>query len=85
MIEFIPFMLIILGFDPDQPSDIALERVFGLYATIEACEEAGVRLTGERANEADGDEARVVQYRCLEAPAPREMMQAFEELQKSPK
>lgn len=77
MIEIIPYMLIILGFHPDHPDEVGIERPQFLFVSKQECDEAGVRMT-DRMNEAAADKSGArYEFRCLETPAPTEYEDAF--------
>ena len=77
MIEILPYMLIILGFHPDHPGEIGVERPQILFVSKQECEQAGARMT-DRMNEAAADKSGArYEFRCLEAPADTEYEDAY--------
>jgi hypothetical protein len=80
MIEFVPYMLIILWWHPDHPGTFDLERKHQLFPTEEACRvvgenyEAGVEMYSLEHGGAK------VKYYCLSAPSGDEIEKTFLEL-----
>ena len=66
MVEFIPFLLLILAAPAGEGERITVERVEGLFANVAECEAEGAQIIARRAGGA------AAQYRCLPAPHPRE-------------
>jgi hypothetical protein len=78
MIEFIPYMLIILWWHPDEPGAFELERWDGLFATEAECRAAGAdREAGVEMYSLEHYGAKVKHF-CLPAPSGDEVEQAFE-------
>ncbi|MEM6585466.1 MAG: hypothetical protein AAF692_06900 [Pseudomonadota bacterium] len=82
MIEFIPVMLFLLGWHPDRPGDVQLERPELLFVSLAACEEAGAKMAAERTEAARGQTDTRYEFRCLPIPGREEFDEAFEQLQK---
>lgn len=82
MIEVIPVMLFILGWHPDRPGDISLERPAMLFETIEQCEEAGVKVAARMTKAAQDKSGARYEHRCMTIPARGEFDEMFEQLKK---
>lgn len=80
MIEFVPYMLIILWWHPEHPGTFDLERKQQLFATEEACRVVGENYeAGVDMYSLEHDGAKV-KYYCLPVPSGDEVERAFEEL-----
>ena len=69
MVEIVPFMLFILGWNPDAPDQVQLERVKVVFENQEDCDQLGsemVRTLTERESAVSG---RLFAYRCMEVPS----------------
>lgn len=74
MIEFVPVMLFILGWSPDDPSQIDLHRHPALFASIEDCQAASAGILADYAEVTTDDAApRQFTARCVEFPKRSEM------------
>lgn len=82
MVEFVPFLLIILGWHPDTPQDIDLERPEMLFESVEACRDAGAKLAKEMTAAAREKGGEVYEFHCLRAPSGREFDEAFKQIKK---
>ncbi|MDJ0977895.1 MAG: hypothetical protein QNI87_05105 [Erythrobacter sp.] len=80
MIEFAPFLLIILGWRAERPGDIDLQRPEILFETREACEEAGAKMAARMTQAALDKSGAEYQHRCLAAPRMKEYDEAFERI-----
>lgn len=82
MIEFIPVMLFILGWHPDKPGELDLQRVEMLFPNTEACADAGTKMA-ERMTQAAAEQSGArYEFRCMDIPARGEFDAAFRELGK---
>lgn len=81
MIEFIPFILITLGWHPDHPGQFDIERRVALFETEADCKAAGDEFVAGR--EMYGVEFGGAQfaYKCVQAPAPEEYERLFREIE----
>jgi len=70
LIEFIPVMLFILGWNPEGPEDFDLQRQPVLFASIAECEEEGAKIAERLATEGSGMR---FEARCVEFPDRSEM------------
>ena len=82
MIEWVPVMLFILGWHPDRPGDIDLQRPAVLFVTLEACEEAGARMAKQMTKAAHDKSGAQYEHRCLSIPGRDEFDEAFKRLEK---
>ncbi len=82
MIEITPVMLFILGWHPDRPGDISLERPAMLFETIEQCEDAGAKMAGLMTESAQDKSGAHYEHRCITVPARGEFDGMFEQLKK---
>lgn len=70
LIEFIPVMLFILGWNPENPGEIDLQRQAVLFASLEACETEGAKIAQRLSAEDSGTR---YEARCVEFPDRSEM------------
>ncbi len=79
LIEFVPVMLFILGWSPDDPSQIDLQRHPVLFASIEACERASAGILADYTEVTpDGVTPRQFVARCVKFPEEAEVDALFE-------
>lgn len=72
MIEVFPVMLLILGWQPDKPGEIDLQRPEVIFFSMEDCERDGA-LMAERMTKAAADKSGAIyQHRCFEFPSDEE-------------
>lgn len=77
--EFItPFMLFILGWHPDRPGEIDLQRPEVLFTSQEECEKAGRTMAERMTAAASTQSGARYEFRCLQTPDPKEFHEAFE-------
>lgn len=82
MIEFIPYMLIILWWHPDEPGAFELERWDGLFASEQECRAAGIdREAGVEMYSLEHHGAKAKHF-CLPMPSDDEVGRAFDALSK---
>jgi len=79
MIEFVPFMLFILGLDPNHPGEIEFQRVEIVYSTLGHCEKAGEAMSKRLTQEAADTTKASYQHRCIPLPKGKEVERAFRE------
>lgn len=80
MIEFAPFMLFILGLDPNNPGQVEFERIEVVYATLEACNQVGEATVEQRTKEASQISGASYEYRCIAVPKGEEIERAWREV-----
>jgi len=80
VVEFIPFMLIILGWHPDRPGEISLERPEILFASIEMCQATGEKMAADRTKSLSEKSGALYEFRCLPIPSSHELEDSFEQL-----
>ena len=85
MDELIPFMLIILGWLPEQPQDIDVQRIEVVYLTQQDCERDGAAIAARMRLAAVDKSGAQYSHRCLKAPAPEELDEAFERAMSAPR
>lgn len=74
LIEFIPVMLFILGWSPDAPGDVEIQRRAMLFASIEECEAEGAKVVAQMAAQ---DMQMQYKASCIEIPARDEFDELF--------
>lgn len=79
MIEFAPFMLFILGLDPDRPGEVQFKRVEKVYATPEACNQEGDLFAKASTIAAAKTGRMTYEYRCIQVPKGEEIERAWRE------
>ncbi|MBV7260067.1 hypothetical protein [Erythrobacter crassostreae] len=77
MIEIVPVMLFILGWHPDKPGDIDLQRVEVIFASPAECEAAGSKMASRMTQAAAEQSGATYEHRCMEIPAVEEFEAAF--------
>ncbi|MHA7818515.1 MAG: hypothetical protein ACX930_02585 [Erythrobacter sp.] len=81
MIEIIPVMLFILGWHPDRPGEIDLQRPQIVFVSMDECEAHGAAMA-KRMTEAASDQSGArFEHRCMEIPSSEEFDAAFKQLQ----
>jgi hypothetical protein len=80
MIEVVPFMLFILGWHPDRPGEIDLERPEIVYLSKEECEAQGARIAAAMTKSASDKSGANYTHRCVEMPSREEFDKAFKAL-----
>ncbi len=78
MVEWIPYLLILVGWNPADPQG-TMELQQSLQATREACEAAGdafLQRQSQEKSHANGEEA--YRYFCVPAPTAQDYDDAFE-------
>ncbi|MBH5322416.1 hypothetical protein [Aurantiacibacter sediminis] len=83
MIEVIPMMLFILGWHPDQPGQIDLQRPEIIFLSLEECEAEGARMAARMTEAARGQSDVRYEHRCMALPQEEEFETAFEQLDRS--
>ena len=78
MIEVIPVMLFILGWHPDHPGEIDLQRPEVVYLSLAQCEEAGGAMAVTLTEAARDTSGMLYQHRCMPVPSSEEFDRAFE-------
>ncbi|WP_209347796.1 hypothetical protein [Pontixanthobacter sp. CEM42] len=80
MIEIIPVMLFILGWHPDKPGEIDLQRPEVVFMSMTECETAG-KTMADRMTEAAADKSGArYQFRCVTIPDQSEFEKAFRDM-----
>ncbi|MEM9500907.1 MAG: hypothetical protein AAF941_03570 [Pseudomonadota bacterium] len=69
MIEFVPVMLFILGWHPDRPGEIDLQRPGVLFASMEDCERDGAKMAARMTLTAADKSGANYKHQCLAFPA----------------
>ncbi len=82
MIELVPVMLFILGWHPDRPGEIDLQRPETLFVSTAECEDAGAKLAGRMSEVARAKDGAIYEHRCVEIPPVSEFETLFEQLEK---
>lgn len=83
MEEFIPYLLIVIGWHPDHPGEFTFHRAPMAYATLEECEADGSEYVAQRdiyRTEFGG--MRFV-YKCIRSVSGDEYDQALKDLDES--
>ena len=71
---FVPYLLIVIGFDPAQPSEtMALQH--SLHASEQACEQVGAAFIQRRNGV---DPAAHYRYFCIPAPSDADLQDVFD-------
>jgi len=84
MIEIIPIMLFLIEWNPDKPGGLEVQRQTGLYASVEACEDAGKQITAQknaaRSEHGDGGgrDRPSYKYSCQKMPEYSEFQNLIE-------
>ncbi|HWK42698.1 MAG TPA: hypothetical protein VNR60_12310 [Croceibacterium sp.] len=78
MVEFLPFLLIVIGWDVPSPDESMALR-HSLHSTQEECEAEGAAFLEDRRDFMARTTARY-RYFCIPAPTPEEYDSAFERL-----
>lgn len=79
--EFVtPFMLFILGWHPERPGELDLQRPEVLFLSIEECETAGEQMALRMTEAARENSGARFEHRCMKFPATEEFDEAFEPL-----
>jgi len=82
VIEWVPVMLFILGWHPDRPGELDLQRPEILFETAGACEEVGARMAEDMTKAARDKSGARYEHRCLPIPGRDEFDEAFKRLEK---
>lgn len=77
MIEIVPVMLFILGWHPDRPGDIDLQRVEVIFKSSQECETTGAKIAARMTLAASGQSGATYEHRCMTIPAASEFDAAF--------
>lgn len=87
MIELIPVMLFILGWHPDRPGEIELQRPELLFASVEECEATGAdlaaRMMSDLSGDASGKSGMRYEARCMPLPSEDEFDAVLRDAMKS--
>ncbi|MEM7664307.1 MAG: hypothetical protein AAF250_00490 [Pseudomonadota bacterium] len=78
MVEFIPFMLFILGWHPDRPGEIDLQRTEILFASEKECAETGSAMAERMTEVAASQSGARYQFQCMAIPAREEFDTLYE-------
>ena len=82
MVELIPVMLFILGWHPDKPGEIDLQRPEILYASVEECERWGAKMGARMTLAASDKSGATYEHRCMPIPSQTEFEDLFDNLEK---
>lgn len=85
MIEVIPVMLFILGWHPDRPGEIDLQRPEIVFLSTEQCEAAGAQMAARMTEAARDKSGARYEHRCMDIPSLAEFEAAFDQADGSPK
>lgn len=77
MIEVIPIMLFILGWHPDRPGEIDLQRPEIIFTSVEECETAGQKMAAQMTAAAADKSGARYEARCMAIPASSEFEEAY--------
>lgn len=77
MIEIIPVMLFILGWHPDKPGEIDLQRPEIVFTSVEDCELAGTKMAAKMNAAAQGQSGARYEFRCMTIPGHEEFEAAL--------
>lgn len=69
MIEIIPVMLFILGWHPDRPGEIDLQRPEVVFTSVEDCEQVGTKMAATMNAAAQGQSGARYEFRCMTIPS----------------
>lgn len=84
--EFIaPFMLFILGWHPERPGELDLQRPEIVFLSVEECEAAGEEMAARMTEAASGQSGARYEHRCMTFPAIEEVEKAFEPVKNLPR
>ena len=80
MIELFPIMVLILGWHPDRPGEIDLQRPEILFETAAECESAAGKMVHQMNERAASQSGARYEFRCLPAPRAGEFEDLFRSL-----
>ena len=80
MVEVIPIMLLIIGWLPDAPGEIGLERPELVFESVEACEAIGAKMAARMTEAARDKSGALYEHRCLPVPNADEYEKLFEQM-----
>ncbi|MEM8726234.1 MAG: hypothetical protein AAGE86_12000 [Pseudomonadota bacterium] len=76
--EFItPFMLFILGWHPDRPGELDLQRPEVIFTSEEDCLAAGKKMAERMSSIAATQSGARYEFRCMPIPDAKEFSEAF--------
>ncbi|GMN01298.1 hypothetical protein [Erythrobacter sp. MTPC3] len=79
MVEFIPVMLFILGWHPDRPGELDLQRPEILFASVEECMAEGSKMAAAMTAAASDKSGAQYQARCMPVPSSQEFENAWQD------
>lgn len=79
MEEFIPYLLILISWHPDEPGKFLVERAPKAYVTAELCEADGSEYIAQREIYRAEFGGRHFAYKCLPSASGKEIDQAWDE------
>lgn len=77
MVEVFPFILIIIGWNPDKPAETMVLQ-HSLHISAEVCEREGTKFVSERAWMKDAYDPAEFKHVCIAAPTPDEYEGVFD-------
>ncbi|MDN3645232.1 hypothetical protein QWY75_03305 [Pontixanthobacter aestiaquae] len=81
MIEIVPVMLFILGWHPDKPGKIDLQRPEIVFTDMAECETAGKTIADRMTKAAADNSGTRYQFRCVTFPDRLEFDKAYRDMQ----
>ena len=78
-----PFMLFILGWHPEQPGELDLQRPQIVFLSAEECELAGAKMASRMTDAASDKSGARYEHRCIALPTEEEFDDAFKRLEES--
>ena len=83
MEEFVPYLLIIIGWHPDHPGEFSFHRAPIAYADTDACEADGREYVAQRDIYRTEFGGMQFAYKCIRSASGDEYQQALRDLDKS--
>lgn len=74
----VPIMLFILGWHPERPGELDLQRPEMVFLSIEECEAAGAKMAARMTEVASRKSGARYEHRCVKFPSAEELDRAFE-------